>query len=161
MKGKTAPLLPETDPDRLDMPPHVVPQLLDMVTGNWKLTPPTLEQLLAHLVECIHCQVFLGALIAVELHNDGLDETSREEVRRLLALVTRTSHETQAQEALGAYIEALESYSEAEASRKFPVLAEHLKRCKACQSSLEGTRTLLRRAEQTGLIAPLTLNKDE
>ena len=69
--------------------------------------------------------------------------------------------ETQAQEALGAYIEALESYSEAEASRKFPVLAEHLKRCKACQSSLEGTRTLLRRAEQTGLIAPLTLNKDE
>jgi hypothetical protein len=140
MPGRKTQVLPETDPERLDMPPHVLPQLIDMMTGDWQPGPPDLELLLTHLVACLHCQIALATLIALELESN-LSSEAAEALRKLLTRLTTIIHETQAQHALGAYIELFEAQGEDEANNKFPVLAHHLKRCKACQSTLAGTRT--------------------
>src|SRR5512135_290663 len=111
MKRRRAQVLHRTDPERLDMPPHIMPQLVDIVLGDWHPAPPDLEQVLTHLVECIHCQVTLGTLMALEL-DSGISSESSEELRKLLTRLTRIIHETKAQGMLGAYIEVLESQGE-------------------------------------------------
>src|SRR5690242_15480436 len=160
MTGKITHVLPETVFESLDTPPHVLSQLTAMLLENWHPTPDELEALLPHLVECIYCQLALGTLITLELVSDPSTQDYKV-LRKLLSRLTGIIHKTQTQEKLAAYIEILEAQGADEAQSKFPVLAEHLKHCNFCQDTIEGTRTLLRRAEQAGLIAPLAVQAYE
>jgi hypothetical protein len=148
MKGRKTHVLPETGFENLDVPPHVLSQLIDMLLGNWQPAPADLEVLLSHLVECLHCQLALGTLIALELHSD-LAEEDHSTLRNLLAQLTDLIHETQIDD-LVAYLEVLEAQGQAEASSRFPVLAEHLQHCQDCRSTIEETRVLLRSTDQVG-----------
>jgi len=148
MKGRKTHVLPEIGFENLDLPPHVLSLLVDMMLGNWQPAPADLEALPSHLVECLHCQLALGTLIALELHSD-LAEEDRGTLRNLLARLTDLIHETQIDD-LVAYLEVLEVQGQDEASSRFPVLAEHLKHCQDCRSTIEETRALLRSAEQVG-----------
>jgi hypothetical protein len=146
MKGRKTHVLPETGFENLGVPPHVLSQLIDMMLGDWQPAPADLEALLSHLVECLHCQLALGTLIALELHSDVAEE-DRTILRTLLARLTDLIHETQI-DGLAAYLEVLEAQGQDEASNRFPVLAEHLQHCQDCRSTIVETRVLLRSAEQ-------------
>lgn len=146
MKGRKTHVLPETDFENLGVPPHVLSQLIEMMLGNWQPAPADLEALLSHLVECLHCQLALGTLIALELHSDVAEE-DRKTLRTLLARLDDLIHETQIDGLVG-YLEVLEAQGQDEASNRFPVLAEHLRHCQDCRSTIEETRVLLHSAEQ-------------
>lgn len=148
MKGRKTHVLPETGFENLDVPPHVLSQLIDMMLVNWQPAPADLETLLSHLVECLHCQLTLGTLIALELHSNPAEEDHRT-LRNLLAQLTDFIHQTQIDD-LVAYLEVLEVQGQDEASSRFPVLAEHLQHCQDCRSTIVETRALLRSAEQIG-----------
>ena len=145
---------PETRLENLDMSPHIASQLAAMVSQHWRPTPAEIEQLLPHLVLCVYCQLALEALITQELENDLSDEENKI-LRELLTRLTTIIHETQTPDDFAAYLDILEAEGQDAARRKLPLLAEHLKRCKVCHSTIEETRTLLHRAEEAGLIAPL------
>ncbi len=147
MVGKITRMLPETVFESLDMPPHALFQFTAMSLEDRHPTPDELDALLSHLVECLSCQLALGTLITLELVS-GLPNEDYKTLRKLLSRVTGIIHKTQTQEKLAAYIGVLEAQGAEEAQSTFPVLAEHLKHCKLCQDTIEGTRRLLRRAEQ-------------
>lgn len=155
MTGKITHMLPETVFESLDTPPHVLSQLTAMFLENWHPTHAERETLLPHLVECLSCQLSLTMLIALELESDLSREDSRT-LQTLLAQLTDLFHETQTED-LATYMEVLEAQSHDEADSQFPLLSEHLKQCRDCQSTLEETQALLHRAEQAGLIAPFAV----
>lgn len=155
MERKIVEIIPVPNSDILDQFPHVVPRLVDLVMNEWQPTPSQNEQLLTHLVDCVYCQIALRTLLVAELDCDLSDGSAEQPARQLLSHLTNIIHETSVRDNMGAYIEMLDASGEEAANKQFPQLAEHLKICKACRSTVEGTRDLLHRAEQAGLIAPL------
>lgn len=156
MTRKLIEAFPLADPEILHEPPHVMAELFQLVQGEWHPSPAEKKRLLAHIVECLHCQILLEMFVAAELEynrSHGLDEVP---VRALFDRLKELIHKTQQEpENIGAYIEALDLYGKKEANKMYPVMANHLKKCKACKSAVDETRTLLHEVVQEGLIAPL------
>jgi hypothetical protein len=132
MPGLSTPVAEE-----LDIVPHVLPQLNAIVLSGSRHTHADLEHVLGHLVTCVDCQHALRVLVALKLRSAPSDEAVKT-LRKLLGRLTKIVHVTQAQEKLGAYIDTLEEQGEEQANRKFPVLAEHFRHCKACHRTIEG-----------------------
>ncbi len=149
-----------TNCDNLNKPPHIVPELINMMIDECQPSLPAREQCLKHLIECLSCQVALGTLLMTELDYDRQAGCSTEPVQKLLSRLTEITHKTQIQEQMGGYIEALQKEREEEANKQFPIFAEHLKSCKDCHSTVEGTLSLLVQVEKAGVIAPIE-GKDE
>lgn len=136
----------------LDKPPHILSQLTEIVEGDLLATPSEQEQLLAHLIECEYCQIALEMLVAPELADYSSDDSSVDLASELLmrhgeSIKKRQTHYEQ----IAAYIEMLEAHGVEEASKKYPLLAKHLKHCKDCQFLVESTRTLLEQMKKAEL----------
>jgi len=155
MKEKTATKVPGTKSSMFDETHHILPQLEKIALGKWKSVLPDQEQMLDHLAKCAYCQSSVELFVAAAL--DSISESSpKDPVRKLLKHLKNALHKIHEQEEhIAAYAEALEMHGVEEANKRFPVLAEHLKHCEACKSEVEDMRTLLRKAEEDGLIVPL------
>ena len=71
--------------------------------------------------------------------------------RNLLMRFVTIHHEIEAQEyeQMGAYAEAIVAEGREEADKRFPILAEHIRRCPGCKSTLEETVAFLNEHEET------------
>ena len=136
----------------LDKPPHILPQLVEIVEGDWQPASTEQEQLLAHLVECEYCQVTLGVLVKARFAEGSPGVSSEDPARKLLAQLGEVVQKKQAHyEQIAAYIETLEARGEEAANKKYPELAEHLKQCKECQNLVKSTLALIDQVEKAEL----------
>src|SRR5579863_4296955 len=132
------------DAAKLAKPPHILSQLMDIVTGDVELDTTEQEQLLEHLVDCEYCQTVLVMLVGAGLADDNASDSSENIVRELLARQRETMRKKHANyEQIAAYIETLEVQGQEEANKKYPALVEHLQHCLDCRNLVESTRTLL------------------
>ena|SRR6266566_6437142 len=137
----------------LDKPPHILPQLVEIVEGDWQPASTEQEQLLAHLVECEYCQVTLGVLVEARLAEGSPGSSSEDPARQLLTRLGGITQKRQAHyEQIATYIETLDMSGEKAANEKYPELAEHLKRCKDCQFLVKSTRALIGQVEKAELV---------
>ena len=131
-------------------------RLAYLTAGTWQPTTGELEQLVDHIVACKDCRKNLETFIIASIDADQPENCPGAILPGFFAKIRHIIREIDMQNDISAYIETLEMQDLEEAEHQFPLLAEHLKKCKACQSLLEETLTLLHRAEGAGLIAPLS-----
>jgi hypothetical protein len=144
MKEKKATVMDKVRPDLL-VSPHIVGKLIHLVLGEWQPDPSQQEQLITHLTECPYCGTALIVLLSAEQEYEKLNSYPDVSARNLLARFVTIHHEIEAQEyeRMGAYAEAIVAEGREEADKRFPILAEHLKRCQSCKSTLEETLAFL------------------
>ena len=137
-------------PDLL-VPPHIVDKLFHLVAGEWQPDLSQQEQLVVHLTECSHCRTFLIVLLSAEQENERLNNYPEAPARNLLTRFVTIHHEIEAQdyEHMGAYAEAIIAEGREKADKRFPILAEHVRRCASCKSTLEETLAFLNEPEET------------
>ena len=150
MKSKRTAEEAAIGPVILDKPPHILPQLMEIVEGDWQ--PTEQEQLLAHLVECEYCQVTLRVLVEARLAEGSPGVSSEDPARKLLARLGEVVQKKQAHyEQIAAYIEQLEARGEKAANKKYPDLDQHLKQCKEFQTLVKSTLALIDQVEKAEL----------
>lgn len=132
---------------------HIESNLIDMAVGTWQPTSPEMDNLVDHLMGCLYCQVTLGVLLATQ---QNADKSENDAQRKALLLLAGAIREMQIQDDICPYIDVLEAVGVEEANKQFPILASHLKRCKACRSEVEEIRLLLGRAKNTRGTTPLS-----
>jgi hypothetical protein len=149
MKGKKATVMDKVRPDLL-VPPHIVSELIHLVRGEWQPGLSQQEQLVAHLIECPYCRTALIVLLSAEQEYERLNDYPEVPARNLLMRFVTIHHEIEAQEyeQMGAYAEAIVAEGKEKADKRFPVLAEHIRRCPGCKSTLEETVALLNGHEE-------------
>ena len=150
MKGKKATITDKVHPDFL-VPPHIVGELIHLVRGEWQPDPSEQEHLAVHLTECPYCRTALIVLLSAEEEYERLSGYPESPVHNLLMRFVTIHHEIEAQEyeQMGAYAEAIVAEGRDEADKRFPVLAEHIRRCPGCKSTLEETVAFLNEHEET------------
>lgn len=127
----------------LHEPPHILSQLMEIVTGDWQPPQNEQEQLLEHLIECEYCQIALAWLIDAKFVEDNANDSSGNLVRELLVRQRENMQKKHAHyEQIAAYIETLEALGEEEAGKKYTELVEHLQHCVDCRHLVESTRAL-------------------
>ena len=150
MKEKKATIMDKVRPDLL-VPPHIVGKLIHLVVGEWQPDPSQQEQLIAHITECRYCRIALIVLLSAEQEYERLNSYPEVPVRNLLTQFVTIHHEIEAQEyeRMGAYAETIVAEGREEADKRFPILAEHIRRCSICASTLEETLAFLKELEET------------
>jgi hypothetical protein len=136
-------VVPEVGPD-LSVPPHILPALIKLFTGEQQQVFPQQEQLLAHFVACSYCQAAFSVLLSCRLEYDRSNNDPEEPARDLLSRFAALNRSIEANEArvyerLGMYAEAVVSKGRDKAAVCFPEVAAHLKVCSNCCSALEAT----------------------
>lgn len=129
---------------------HVLPQCIDIVTRNRRLSVARQTLLRAHYAHCIHCQVMIGTFLrSLErgigekrepVVTDTLAQANLYRLKQILHSLVR--------EDIPAYIDTLEEHGEAAAGKKHPAFAEHLDYCQDCQNAVEETRRWLQTADK-------------
>jgi hypothetical protein len=144
MKEKKANVMDKVRPDLL-VSPHIVGELIRLVVCEWQPDPSQQEQLIAHLTECPYCRTALIVLLSAEQEYEKLNSSPESSARNLLARFVTIHHEIEAQEyeQMGAYAEAIVAGGRKKADKRFPILAEHVRRCPGCKSTLEETLAFL------------------
>ena len=144
MKEKKATIMDKVRPDLL-VSPHIVSELIHLVLDNWQPDLAQQEQLIAHLTECLYCRTALIVLLSAEQEYEKLNDYPEVSARNLLARFVTIHHEIEAQEyeQMGAYAEAIVAGGRKKADKRFPILAEHIRRCPSCKSTLEETLAFL------------------
>ncbi len=150
MEEKKATVMDKVRPDLL-VAPHIVGQLVHLVVGEWQPDPSQQEQLVVHLTECPYCRTALIVLLSADHEYERLNSSPEAPARNLLTQFVTIHHEIEAQdyEHMGAYAEAIIAKGREEADKRFPVLAEHVRRCSSCTSTLEEILTFLNEPEET------------
>ena len=150
MEGKKVSVKDKVRPDLL-LPPHIVDTLIRLVLGEWQPAPSQQEQLVVHLTECPYCRTALIVLLSADQEYERLNSSSEAPARNLLTQFVTIHHEIEAQdyEHMGAYAEAIIAKGREEADKRFPVLAEHVRRCSSCTSTLEDILAFLNEPEET------------
>ncbi len=150
MEDKRSIVMDKVRPDLL-VPPHIVDKLFHLVAGEWQPDASQQEQLVVHLMECRYCRTTLIILLSADQENERLNGTPEAPVHELLTRFATIHHEIEAQdyEQMGAYAEAIIAKGREEADKRFPVLAEHVRRCSSCSSTLEETLAFLKEPEET------------
>lgn len=161
MERKMIEIASDANMDLLKDLPHVLPRLIDLLMGEWEPTQWQQEELLAHLAECLYCQIALRICIEQELNYDRSMKLSEDLGRLLLSQLTEIIHATTIRDDIGTYIEIADAGSIEEANTRFPLLAEHLRVCNACQRDVHGTLDLLQRAKHAGFIGPQDVSTSE
>ncbi|MBZ5686402.1 MAG: hypothetical protein LAP86_15335 [Acidobacteriia bacterium] len=144
MKDKKVTVMEKVHPDLL-LPPHIAGKLVDLVVDGWQPDPAQQEQLVSHLAECPYCRITLLVLLSTEQEYNRLHNYPEAPVHDLLTQFVTLHHEieTQDYENIGAYAEAIVAEGREEADKRFPILAEHIRKCPSCQSTLEETVAFL------------------
>jgi hypothetical protein len=150
MEGKKASVKDKVRPDLL-VPPHIVDELFHLVVGEWQPDSAQQEQLVVHLAECPYCRTALIVLLSADQKYERLNSSSEAAAHNLLTRFVTIHHEIEAQdyERMGAYAEAIIAKGREEADKLFPVLAEHIRRCSSCTSTLEDTLAFLNEPIET------------
>ena len=149
MKGKKATVMDKVCPDLL-VPPHIVGKLIDLIVGEWQPDPSQQEQLVAHLTECHFCRTALIVLLSAGQEYERSSGYPEAPARNLLMRFVMIHHEIEAQEyeRMGAYAEAIVAEGKEKADKRFTILAEHIRRCPGCKSTLEETVAFLNESEE-------------
>lgn len=139
----------------LEQPPHILPVLIDLVRDEGHPNSYEQDRILRHLAECVSCQDALRTLLAIELDQERQVGITKEPIRKLILKFSSIIEKIQIRKDIPAYIEAIESWGDEEARKRYPRLAEHLQHCKGCQSLVMGVQNLKREAEEAGMIVSL------
>jgi hypothetical protein len=144
MEENKATVKDKVRPDLL-VPPHIVDKLFHLVLGEWQPDSSQQEQLIVHLTECPYCRTALIVLLSADQEYERLNNSPEAPVHNLLTQFVTIHHEIEAQdyEQMGAYAEAIIAKGREEADKRFPVLAEHVRSCLSCASTLEDTLAFL------------------
>ena len=139
------------DKVHLFVAPHIVDKLIDLVGGEWQPDVSQQEQLIVHLTECRYCRTALIVLLSADQEYEKVDSYPEAPIHNLLTQFVTIHHEIEAQEYehLGAYAEAIVAQGREEADKTFPILAEHIRKCPSCKSTLEETLAFLNETEET------------
>jgi hypothetical protein len=150
MEEKKSYLMDKVRPDLL-VAPHIVGQLVHLVVGEWQPDPSQQEQLVVHLTECPYCRTALIVLLSADQEYERLNSSLEAPVHNLLTQFVTIHHEkeTHDYEHMGAYAEAIIAKGREEADKRFPVLAEHVRRCWSCTSTLGEILDFLNEPEET------------
>ena len=150
MKERKATVMDKVRPDLL-VPPHIVSELFHLVRGKWQPDLSQQEQLVAHLTECPYCRTALIVLLSAEQEYERSNGYPEVPVRNLLMRFVTIHHEIEVleYERMGAYAEAIVAEGKERADKRFPILAEHIRRCPSCKSTLEETLAFLKEPEKT------------
>lgn len=135
------------DSEKLNRPPHVLPQLIDIVSGKLKPSSTEQEQRWQHLAGCIFCQTLAGNYLLEVIEGEEEQDSSREAARKLLAKLTGIMHKTLAED-IPAYAETFIEQGDERARQQFPLLTEHLQTCQTCQSEVQHLHAWLQYVEQ-------------
>ena len=124
--------------------------MFHLVRGEWQPDPSQQQQLVAHLTECPYCRTALIVLLSAEQEYERSSSYPEVPARSLLMRFVTIHHEIEAQEyeRMGAYAEAIVAEGKEKADKRFPVLAEHIRRCPGCKSTLEETVAFLNEHEE-------------
>lgn len=106
-------------PDLLQ-PPHLLPTLVDLFTGE-DVAAPTDAQI-THIATCPYCRVTFTAF--------------QQAIRDAEAMERYTQQ--------AAYAEAVVLHGTAEAGRRYPDVVRHVERCQACRETVAETIAWLR-----------------
>ncbi len=149
MNGKKG-IVMETSHPELLAPPHILDKLIDIVAGEWLADPFQLEELAAHLSVCSYCRTGLILLLRGEQKYEKQQNDPKSIAAKLLERVFTIHHEIviRGYEYMGAYAEAIVAEGRGKADKRFPILAEHIKRCRVCQTFLKETLTYLKEVEE-------------
>lgn len=134
--------------EKLNQPPHILPQLIDIVTGKRESSSAEQKQRWQHLARCIFCQTFAGNYLLEVIESED-QNGSREIACKLLARLTSIMHKTLAED-IPAYAEILVEQGDERAHQRFPLLTEHLQTCRACHSEAQHLRAWLQYVGQAG-----------
>lgn len=150
VKHKKSSVMETVKPD-LRVPPHVVDKLVKLFTHTWQPDTAQQEQLTAHLIMCSSCRTFLIALLGTEEHNVEAGSNSEHMLHDLFMRFVNLHHtiESQEDEQLGAYAEAIIAEKKKEADKRFPLVAAHVKSCPDCKAALEETLAFLKESEES------------
>lgn len=150
MEEKKAAVMDKVHPDLL-VPPHVVGELIQFVTGEKQPDISPLEQVAAHLTECPYCRTALIVLLSASQEYERLNAPSETTLHDLLTKVAGIHLEIEAlgYEQVAAYAEAIVAKGKVEADELFAVLAEHVKKCQSCEAMLEEMLDFLHETEDT------------
>jgi hypothetical protein len=149
MEEKKATIKDKVHPDLL-VPPHIVGNLIQLVVGEWQPNPSEQKQLVGHLTECRYCRTALIVLLSAEKEYERLNNNPEAFAHNLFTQFVTIHHEIEAQEYehIGAYAEAIVAEGREEADKRFPILAEHIRKCPSCKSTLEETVAFLKELEE-------------
>ena len=138
MEDKKIGVKDKVHPDLL-IPPHIVDKLFQLLAGEWQPDNTQQEQLAAHLMECHYCRTALIIRLAAEQEDERSYSSFESSARYLFTRFVAIHHEIELQdyELFGAYAEAIVVEGQEKADRRFPRLAEHMKRCRSCKTTLE------------------------
>ena len=148
MKRKKGTAMDIAHPELL-VPPHIVGKLIDLVVGERQPDPSQQEELIAHLTECSYCRTALIVMLSAEQEYERSNSYPEAAIRNLLTRFVTIHHEIEAQdyEHMGAYAEAIVAEGRELADKRFPILAEHIRKCQSCKSTLEETVSFLNESE--------------
>ena len=147
MRSTTIPL-PISELEALQYPPHVLSQLIDMLSDEEQSLLVQREQRWAHLATCIPCQTFLGSYLLKTIEYNEAHGSPEGSVQELLARLIQSIHQTLEAD-VAPYVEALEEQGVEEANNEFPQFAEHLQTCRECQAAVQDVRVWVHQQEQT------------
>lgn len=150
MEDKKATILDKVSPDLL-ISPHIVSKLFHLVMGEWQPDTSQQEQLVVHLGECYHCRMALIVLLSADQEYEMANSNTKTTARTLLTQFITIHHEIAVQdyENIGAYAEAIIAEGSEEASKRFSVLSEHIRKCSSCKRTLEATLNFLNEPEES------------
>ncbi|HYT46578.1 MAG TPA: hypothetical protein VEP90_29895 [Methylomirabilota bacterium] len=144
MEDKKATIIDKVISDLLKSP-HIVSELFHLVMGEWQPDSSQVEQLVIHLTECYYCRTSLIVLLSADQEYEMANSYTETPARNLLTQFVTIHHEIAVQdyEHMGAYAEAIMAEGREEANKRFSVLAEHIRKCSSCKSTLEATLAFL------------------
>jgi len=149
MEDKHATIKDEVIPDLL-VSPHIVNELFHVVIGEWQLDSTQQELMVGHLSGCEYCRKALLVLLSVDQEYETLNNNPDAPARNLLTQFETIHHEIAVQdyEQMGAYAEAIKAEGRKKADKRFPVIAEHIRKCACCGSWLQETLAFLNQSEE-------------
>ena len=149
MENKHATIKAEAIPDLL-VSPHIVYELFNVVIGECQLDSTQQEQIVEHLSGCEYCRKTLLALLSTDQEYELSKNYTETPAHNLLARFETIDHEIAVHdyEQMGAYAEAIKFEGRKKADKRFPELAEHIKKCASCRSWLKETLTFLNESDE-------------
>lgn len=129
----------DNEPD-LSTPPHTLPLLIDLFTGEEKQTSHQLDELCAHLLVCDACRSAAVFLLNVVKDHDH-QNTITTNIDDIITRLAQAQHVLEADDytKLGKYAETVVTQGGKLAAKQFPELASHLGVCQICSQIIEAT----------------------
>ena len=149
MEDKHATIKDDVIPDLL-VSPHIVNELFHIVMGKWQLDSTQQEHMVEHLSGCEYCRKALLVLLSADQEYEMSNNYTETPAHNLFTQFETIHHEIAVHdyENMGAYAEAIKAEGSKEADKRFPVLAEHIRKCASCRSWLKETLAFLNQSEE-------------